>query len=122
MSVENEKLSERTPDRESYEEESFEEGEDFSELIKYTIPGQSWGCLQGFFWISKDIQQSPVRQWFVRTLAGEGESIFEGIFSIRQRLRKTEVSMVKLEIQMSVRSTAKTQEKAAVAGESYISF
>ncbi|WP_198003762.1 hypothetical protein [Methanococcoides burtonii] len=30
-------------------------------------------------------QTNPIGQWLVRTLSGEGESILEGIYSIRQR-------------------------------------
>ncbi|MGB9927788.1 MAG: hypothetical protein ACPK85_05220 [Methanosarcina sp.] len=75
-------------------EENFpEQGEEFSEIIKYTIPGYILGLLAGFFLDQQGYQQSAVGQWFVRTLSGEGESIFEGIFSIRQRLRKAENSM-----------------------------
>jgi len=94
MSVENEKFSEKeSSERKSSEEESLEEGEEFSELIKYTIPGYILGLLAGVFLDFQGYQRSPVGQWLVRTLAGEGESIFEGIFSIRQRLRKAEGSM-----------------------------
>ena len=92
MSVKNEKFSEEYPEEFS-EGESLEEGEEFSELIKYTIPGYILGLLAGVFLDFQGYQRSPVGQWFVRTLAGEGESIFEGIFSIRQRLRKAEGSM-----------------------------
>ena len=92
MSVKNEKFSEESPE-ESSEEESLEEGEEFSELIKYTIPGYILGLFAGVFLDFRGYQRSPLGQWFVRTLAGEGESIFEGIFSIRQRLRKAEGSM-----------------------------
>jgi hypothetical protein len=93
MSVENEKFSEESSENESSENESSEEGEEFSELIKYTIPGYILGLLAGVFLDFHGYQRSPVGQWLVRTLAGEGESIFEGIFSIRQRLRKAEGSM-----------------------------
>lgn len=94
MSVENEKFSEEeSSENEFFEEESLEEGEEFSELIKYTIPGYILGLLAGVFLDFHGYQRSPVGQWLVRTLAGEGESIFEGIFSIRQRLRKAEGSM-----------------------------
>lgn len=39
------------------------------------------------------LQRSAPGQWIVRTFAGEGESIFEGLYAIRQRLRKTAGSM-----------------------------
>lgn len=75
------------------EVESLEEGEGFSELIRYTLPGYLLGLLAGVFLDSQGLQRSPLGQWFVRTLAGEGESIFEGIFSIKKRLRRAEGSM-----------------------------
>lgn len=80
-------------EEESSEEELPEQEEKFSELIKYTIPGYVVGLLVGVFLDSQGYQRSPVGQWLVRTLAGEGESVFEGVFSIRQRLRKAEGSM-----------------------------
>ncbi|AKB78069.1 hypothetical protein MSHOH_1586 [Methanosarcina horonobensis HB-1 = JCM 15518] len=84
---------EGSPEEKSLEEGFLEEGEEFSELIKYTIPGYILGLLAGIFLDVQGYQRSPVGQWLVRTFAGEGESIFEGIFSIRQRLRKAEGSM-----------------------------
>ena len=75
------------------EEEFPGEEEEFSELIKYTLPGYVIGLLAGVFLDAQGYQRSPIGQWLVRTLAGEGESIFEGIFSIHQRLRKAEGSM-----------------------------
>ena len=39
------------------------------------------------------LQLNPVGQWLVRTLSGEGESIFEGIYALRQRLRDAQSSM-----------------------------
>lgn len=38
-------------------------------------------------------QRSGWGQWLVRTLSGEGESIFEGIYALRQRLRGAAGSM-----------------------------
>jgi len=38
-------------------------------------------------------QRNPIGQWFVRTLSGEGESIFEGIYALRHRARCTKGSM-----------------------------
>ncbi len=75
------------------EAESPEKGEEFSELIRYTVPGYLLGLMAGIFLDSQGLQRSSLGQWFVRTLAGEGESIFEGIFSIRKRLRRAEGSM-----------------------------
>lgn len=84
MNAENEETSEA---------ESPEDGEGFSELIRYTLPGYFLGLLVGVFLDSQGLQRSPLGQWFVRTLAGEGESIFEGIFSIKKRLMRAEGSM-----------------------------
>ncbi|TFH04812.1 MAG: hypothetical protein E4H06_02365, partial [Methanosarcina sp.] len=84
-----EKLAGEEPDEEDFPEQ--EEG--FSELIKYTLPGYVVGLMVGVFLDVQGYQRSPIGQWLVRTLAGEGESIFEGVFSIRQRLRKAEGSM-----------------------------
>lgn len=81
-------------EREEVSGEEFpEQGEEFSELIKYTLPGYVLGLLAGIFLDFQGYQRSPLGQWFVRTLAGEGESLFEGIFSIRQRLQRAEGSM-----------------------------
>ncbi|WIM43080.1 hypothetical protein PQQ20_16585 [Methanosarcina mazei] len=93
MSIKYEELSEEFPEEGFSENEFLEEGEEFSELIKYTIPGYILGLLAGVFLDFQGYQRSPVGQWLVRTLAGEGESIFEGIFSIRQRIRQAEGSM-----------------------------
>lgn len=61
------------------------ESEGFEELIRYTLPGYIMGFLAGVFLDMQGYQTSPLGQWLVRTLAGEGESILEGIYSIRQR-------------------------------------
>ncbi|MEN6319420.1 MAG: hypothetical protein ABFD82_11785 [Syntrophaceae bacterium] len=70
-----------------------EEGEEFGELIKFTAGGFIGGIVIGALLDYLGLQRSAPGQWIVRTLAGEGESIFEGIFAIRQRLRKTAGSM-----------------------------
>lgn len=62
------------------------ESEGFEELIRYTLPGYILGLIAGIFLDMQGYQRSPVGQWLVRTLSGEGESILEGIYSIRQRL------------------------------------
>lgn len=91
MGVTNEGFSGKSSEEELSEGES--PGEEFSELIKYTLPGYVVGLLAGVFLDAQGYQRSPIGQWLVRTLAGEGESIFEGVFSVRQRLRKAEGSM-----------------------------
>jgi hypothetical protein len=64
------------------------EGEEsgFSELIRYTIPGYFIGLGLGFVLDILGYQTSPIGQWIVRTITGEGESILEGVFSFRQRI------------------------------------
>lgn len=65
-----------------------EEGDEsgFSELIRYTIPGYLIGLGLGFTLDVFGYQTSPIGQWIVRTITGEGESILEGVFSLRQRI------------------------------------
>jgi hypothetical protein len=82
MSVKYEGFSEDFPEKGSSEEESLEEGEEFSELIKYTIPGYILGLLAGVFLDFQGYQRSPVGQWLVRTLAG----VFEGLREVWQKL------------------------------------
>ncbi len=69
------------------------EKEGFGELIKFTTAGFAGGFILGVVLDSYGFQRSGVGQWLVRTLSGEGESIFEGAYSIRQRIRKAEGSM-----------------------------
>ena len=60
---------------------------EFKELAKYTLPGYLTGLLLGSLLDFYGYQQNPIGQWLVRTFSGEGESIFEGIYSIKQRFR-----------------------------------
>jgi hypothetical protein len=62
------------------------EPEEFGELIRYTLAGYVGGLIVGFVLDQLGFQRSALGQWLVRTLAGEGESIFEGIYAIRARL------------------------------------
>ncbi len=62
------------------------EPEEFGELLRYTLAGYLGGLALGFVLDGLGFQQSAVGQWLVRTLSGEGESIFEGVYAIRQRL------------------------------------
>jgi hypothetical protein len=82
---------------ESHEVESEEaeklEGEGFGELIKYTVPGFIAALLAGTVLDYFGFQRSGIGQWIVRTLSGEGESLFEGIYSIRRRLARSAGSM-----------------------------
>lgn len=73
--------------------DASEEKGEFGELLKYTIPGYVGGLFLGVLLDYLGFQRSPIGQWIVRTLSGEGESIFEGIYAIRQRLRRASQSM-----------------------------
>jgi hypothetical protein len=69
------------------------EKEGFDELFRFTAAGFAAGLIAGIVLDSYGFQRSALGQWLVRTLSGEGESIFEGFYSIRQRLRNAETSM-----------------------------
>lgn len=69
------------------------EKEGFGELLKFTATGFAGGLILGAVLDSFGFQRSGIGQWLVRTLSGEGESIFEGLYSIRQRIRGSEISM-----------------------------
>jgi hypothetical protein len=70
-------------DREPLEAEA---PEGFDELLKYTLTGYAGGVVVGAFLDSIGLQRSGVGQWAVRSLAGEGESLLEGVFALRRRL------------------------------------
>ena len=61
--------------------------EDFKELIRYTASGFAGGLIVAAILDAVGLQRSPVGQWIVRTLSGEGESILEGLYAIKKRLR-----------------------------------
>ena len=69
------------------------DGESFGELLAYTVAGYAGGLLVAVILDWLGFKQSPVGQWIVRTLSGEGESIFEGLFAIRRRLSGAVASM-----------------------------
>jgi hypothetical protein len=69
------------------------QGEEFGELIKYTGGGFIGGLATGALLDHFGFQGSAIGQWLVRTLSGEGESIFEGIFAIRKRVSGAAGSM-----------------------------
>ncbi len=69
------------------------EKEGFGELIKFTAAGFAVGLILGAVLDSYGFQRSGVGQWLVRTFSGEGESIFEGAYSISKRLQKAESSL-----------------------------
>jgi len=61
-------------------------GNEFRELFRYSIFGYVSGLAIGFLLDILGFSRSGIGQWLVRTLTGEGESIFEGIFAIRKKL------------------------------------
>ncbi|MGH7205951.1 MAG: hypothetical protein ACREI2_07045 [Nitrospiraceae bacterium] len=67
--------------------------EEFGELLKYTGAGFAGGLLTGALLDHFGFHQSALGQWIVRTLSGEGESLFEGMYAIRQRIRGSSGSM-----------------------------
>jgi hypothetical protein len=67
--------------------------EGFGEILKYTAAGYLGGLLLGLLLDTLGFQRSAIGQWLVRTVSGEGESILEGLFAIRQRLKGTHGSM-----------------------------
>jgi hypothetical protein len=69
------------------------EKSEFSELVKFTVPGFVGGLILGAVLDYFGFQRSAIGQWIVRTLSGEGESILEGIYALRQRLRRVSGSM-----------------------------
>ena len=73
-------------EKENRELEEEQGGEEFGELIKYTGGGFAAGIVSGALLDHFGFQGSAIGQWIVRTLSGEGESIFEGIFAIRKRM------------------------------------
>ena len=74
------------PEERDKREEREEEEEEFGELIKFTFAGFAGGIGLGWILDRLGFQQNPIGEWLVRTLAGEGESILEGIFAIKKRL------------------------------------
>lgn len=83
-------LNERSAVEDGDQEEKAEE---FGELIRYTLFGYGGGLLFGLILDMLGFQRSPIGQWLVRTLAGEGESLLEGLFALRQRLRRAQIGM-----------------------------
>jgi hypothetical protein len=61
------------------------EGEPFGELVAFTLTGYIGGLLLAWTLDSYGLHQNALGQGAVRTLAGEGESIMEGVFALRRR-------------------------------------
>lgn len=70
-------------DKKSFVAEATQE---FKELFRYSIFGYLSGLILGVLFDNFGYSKSGVGQWLVRTLSGEGESIFEGLFAIRKKL------------------------------------
>lgn len=70
-----------------------EADEPFGELLIYTASGYAGGLVVAAVLDWLGFKQNPIGQWIVRTLSGEGESIFEGIFAIRRRMSGASASM-----------------------------
>jgi hypothetical protein len=68
------------------EDESGESGEEFGELLKYTLAGFGGGFLLGAALDKLGYKLSAIGQWLVRTLSGEGETLLEGLFAARRKL------------------------------------
>ncbi len=62
------------------------EREEFGELIKFTFAGFLGSLFLGWILDSAGVRKNPIGEWAVRTLAGEGESIMEGIFALKKRI------------------------------------
>jgi hypothetical protein len=73
-------------DKYKREEDETGESEEFGELIRYTGAGFVGGLVLGEILDHFGFAMSGIGQWLVRTLSGEGESIFEGIFALKKRL------------------------------------
>jgi len=69
------------------------EGEQFGDLLKFTVTGFLGGIGAGLTLDHLGYQRSAIGQWLVRTLSGEGESVLEGAYSLRQRVRRAGASM-----------------------------
>jgi hypothetical protein len=80
-------------DVETGEDAGAEVQEGFGELVKYTFVGFAGGLALGVLLDSLGLQLSAIGQWLVRTLSGEGESLLEGVYSLRQRLGRSHGTM-----------------------------
>ncbi len=68
------------------------EESNFKELLGFTLCGYGFGIFFGVFFDWLKYPRYWFTEWLVRVFSGEGESIFEGVFSIRQRFLKKKSS------------------------------
>jgi len=69
------------------------EDEGFGELVRYTLPGYLGGLGLAWLFDALGYSESLLAGIVVRTLAGEGESVFEGVYAVRDSLDGGESSM-----------------------------
>lgn len=74
-------------------EDYGEPDEGYGELLKYTLAGFAGGLVLGAILDWLGFQRAGWGQWLVRTLSGEGESVFEGIYALKQRMAGAASSM-----------------------------
>ena len=72
------------------------ETEEFGELLIWTALGYISGFAVGHIFDAFGMSRSPVGEWITRTLSGEGESVFEGIFAIKQRISGKKMSFAQI--------------------------
>lgn len=72
-----------------------DEEEGFTELVYYTVPGYLAGLGLGAVLDALGYSESLLGGVVVRILAGEGESIFEGVYAVRDSLGGAEASMAR---------------------------
>jgi hypothetical protein len=76
---------------EDYEDDK--KNDEFGKLIRYTLSGYMGGLILGLFLNMPGFHRSVVGQWLVRIFPCEGESLLEGLFAVRRRLRRAQIGM-----------------------------
>jgi hypothetical protein len=72
---------------------THESTEEFGELLRFTLSGFVGGLALGAVLDHFGFSRSGVGQWIVRTVSGEGESILEGMYALKKRLRSSASTM-----------------------------
>lgn len=90
---EDDELDETKEESELVEELAEEQGEEYDELIRFTLTGWGLGLTLAFILDALGFRTSGLAEWAVRTLSGEGESIFEGVFAFRKRIQGSVATM-----------------------------